>query len=68
MNEEAEPGVERDPAEDKVELILDGEETVGDDEVHEPWSEVCWVGAPKSFVGHEDWEEDGYDRARWKSC
>lgn len=58
VQEEAEPGVEGNPAEDEVEGAFEGEDDGGDDPVHEPGREVCWVGGPECFVGHEDGKED----------
>ena len=59
MQQEAQPGVEGDPAEDEVEGGLDGGDGAEDDPVHEPGGEVRRVGGAESFVGHEDGEEDG---------
>lgn len=59
MCREAEPCVEWDIGEDKVEMRLDKEEDGQDSPVHEPWGQLGGVGGPEGFVGGEDWEEDG---------
>jgi hypothetical protein len=59
VEEEADPGIEGDPAKDEVEDILDGGEDGQDNKVDEPGREQGGVGRVQGFVRGEDGEEDG---------
>lgn len=59
VDAEADPGIERDPVEDEVELGLYEEEEGQGCPVHEPWDQERGVAGAESFVGGEDGEEDG---------
>ena len=68
VDEEAEPGVEWNPAEDKVEGVLNDVQQGEGHEVHQPWCKRGWVRGMESFVGEEHWEEDGGGDAIKKSA
>jgi hypothetical protein len=59
VDEEADPRVERDPAENKVEDILNGGEDGEHDEVDQPGRKQRWVGCVEGLVGREYGEQNG---------
>lgn len=59
VDEEAEPGIKRNPGQDEGECVFDGGDERQGHEVHEPWSEERGVRCVERFVGCEDGEEDG---------
>lgn len=59
VDEEANPRVERDPAEDEVEDILDRGEDGEHDEVDQPGRKQRWVGCVQGFVGRKYGEQNG---------
>jgi len=63
VDTKAYPGVEGNPIEYEVQLALDEQEEGEGGPVHKPWREVGRVGGAEGFVGGEDGEEDGGDRA-----
>lgn len=65
MDEEAEPGIEGNPVEDEVELILHQQEEGEGRPVHQPWREHGRVGCAEGFVGEEDGQQDGCDRRQY---
>ena len=65
MGEEADPGVEGDPAQDEVECVFNDGEGGEHHEVNEPWCEEGGIGCVEGFVGREDGEEDGGCYAAW---
>jgi hypothetical protein len=58
VGEEADPRVERHPAKDEVERVLDDGEGREDDEVDEPWRELGGVRGVQGLVRGEDGEQD----------
>lgn len=63
VDDEADPAIEGDPVQDKVELVLDEEEDAQGGPVHEPWGKKARVGGAEGFVGEEDGQEDGEEGA-----
>ena len=61
--EEAEGGVEGEPADEEVGPVFEEGEEREDDPVHEPRGEEGGVGGAERFVGGEDGEEDGEEGA-----
>jgi hypothetical protein len=64
VDEEAEPGIKRNPGKNEVKGVLNSCEKGQADEVDEPWREEGGVRGVKGFVGCEDREEDRCRDAR----
>lgn len=61
--DEAEGGVEGEPADEEVGPVFEEGEEREDDPVHEPGGQEGGVGGAERFVGGEDGEEDGEEGA-----
>lgn len=58
MCEEADPGPERDPRQDKVEGVLNSVEEKKGNKVYKPWRELGGIGSVERFIRSKDGQED----------